>query len=339
MSIKGIIRGKPLSKDIGLLTPSKSYKPFRYPWALEFWRTQTRISWMPEEVSLGDDVKDWTQKLTEGERHFLTHIFRFFTQADVDVSAGYIDHFLPFFKPCEVRMMLASFSYMETIHISAYALLIETIGMPDSEFETFMNYKEMVDKHEYLSGFDMSSDEDALLSLAVFSGFTEGLQLFASFAMLLNFPRFGKMRGMGQIITWSVRDESLHCQGMIQLFHKFAEETGAYTPSVKKRIVEIAKDVVALEDRFIETAFSNYPLEGLTIDEMKAYIRYIADWRLAQFDLEPIFHVAEHPLPWLRNMLSGIEHANFFELRATEYSRSATTSSWQDTWAGFDQRS
>jgi ribonucleoside-diphosphate reductase beta chain len=324
----------------GLLTVSHSYKPFRYPWAYEFWKKQQQVHWLPEEVPLGEDCKDWATSLSDRERNLLTQIFRFFTQSDVEVGANYMENYMPLFKPVEVRMMLAAFSNMETVHIAAYALLLETIGMPDSEFSAFTEYEEMVAKHDYLGQFGVESDADILTSMAVFGAFTEGLQLFASFAMLMNFPRFNKMKGMGQIVSWSVRDESLHCEGMMKMFHTFAEETGAYTQDVKDKIVECCRTVVALEDKFIELAFEAGEVEGMTPDDIKNYIRYIADWRLRQLKLEPIFGIEKHPLPWLTEILNGVEHANFFEARATEYSKGATKGDWhgeEGVWSNFDK--
>ena len=250
----------PTTDRPGLLTTSLSYKPFRYPWAYEFWKKQQQVHWMPEEVPLGEDCKDWATKLNDQERNLLTQIFRFFTQSDVEVGANYMENYMPLFKPVEVRMMLAAFSNMETIHIAAYALLLETIGMPDSEFSAFMEYEEMAAKHDYLGRFGVDTDEDLLTSMAVFGAFTEGLQLFASFAMLMNFPRFNKMKGMGQIVSWSVRDESLHCEGMMKMFHTFAEETGALTKSVKDDIADCCQTVVKLEDKFIDLAFEPHEI-------------------------------------------------------------------------------
>ena len=151
---------------MSLLQPSKAYKPHNYPWAYIAWQRQQQIHWLPEEVPLGEDVKDWANNLTSNEKHFLTQIFRFFTQADIDVSGGYIDLYMPKFKPVEVRMMLASFANMETVHIAAYALLIETLGMPDEEFKAFMQYKQMVDKHEFISKFNMNSVKNTLKSIS-----------------------------------------------------------------------------------------------------------------------------------------------------------------------------
>ncbi|MFC7291271.1 ribonucleotide-diphosphate reductase subunit beta [Hirschia litorea] len=324
----------------GLLTPSLSYKPFRYPWAYDFWKIQQQVHWVPEEVPLGEDCKDWAGKLNDKERNLLTQIFRFFTQSDVEVGANYMENYMPLFKPVEVRMMLAAFSNMETVHIAAYALLLETIGMPDSEFSAFMEYEEMAAKHDYLGKFGVDTEADILTSMAVFGGFTEGLQLFASFAMLMNFPRFNKMKGMGQIVSWSVRDESLHCEGMMTMFHTYAEETGALTKTVKDDIADCCQTVVKLEDKFIDLAFEAGEVEGMEPADIKNYIRYIADWRMKQLKLPTIYGVEEHPIPWLTEILNGVEHANFFEARATEYSKGATAGEWHGdagVWSKFDQ--
>ncbi|MGA9659266.1 MAG: ribonucleotide-diphosphate reductase subunit beta [Asticcacaulis sp.] len=324
----------------GLLTPSHSYKPFRYPWAFEFWRKQQQVHWIPEEVPLGEDCKDWATKLNDSERNLLTQIFRFFTQSDIEVQDNYLERYSRVFKPTEIKMMMSAFANMETVHIAAYALLLETIGMPESEFGAFMDYQAMRDKHDYMGTFGVDTEADVCRTLAMFGGFTEGLQLFASFAMLMNFPRFNKMKGMGQIVSWSVRDESLHCEGIIKLYHAFNKETKAVTKSVADDIIDCCKTVVMMEDKFIDLAFEQGPVQGMTPEDIKAYIRYIADWRLRQLELPEVYGgVKENPLPWLQVMLSGVEHANFFEARATEYSKAATKGQWtgeQGVWGAFD---
>ncbi len=207
-----------------LLTENPVYKPFRYPWAYEAWLTQQRVHWLPEEVPLADDVKDWHRNLSDAERNLLSQIFRFFTQADVEVNNCYMKHYSQVFKPTEVLMMLSAFSNIETVHIAAYSHLLDTIGMPELEYQAFLKYKEMKDKYDYMQSFRVDSKFEIAKTLAAFGAFTEGLQLFASFAILLNFPRFGKMKGMGQIISWSVRDETLHCNSIIRLFRTFVQE-------------------------------------------------------------------------------------------------------------------
>ncbi|WP_419253062.1 ribonucleotide-diphosphate reductase subunit beta [Caulobacter sp. ErkDOM-YI] len=324
----------------GLLTPSAAYKPFRYPWAHEFWKKQQQVHWMPEEVPLGEDLKDWAVKLNDKERNLLTQIFRFFTQADIEVADNYMERYGRVFKPTEVKMMLSSFANMETIHIAAYALLLETIGMPESEFGAFLEYEAMRDKHDFMQKFGVETNADIARTLAMFGGFTEGLQLFASFAMLMNFPRFNKMKGMGQIVSWSIRDESLHCEGIIKLYHAFNAETGAVTKAVADDIVDCCKTVVALEDKFIDLAFEAGEVQGMTPEDIKQYIRFIADWRLRQLQLPEVYGIKENPLPWLQSLLSGVEHANFFEARSTEYSKAATKGQWhggEGVWSSFEQ--
>lgn len=331
--------GKITASTPGLLTPS-AYKPFRYPWAYDFWQQQQRVHWMPEEVPLGEDCKDWATKLNDGERNLLTQIFRFFTQADIEVNDNYMERYGRVFKPTEVKMMLSAFANMETVHIAAYALLLETIGMPESEFGAFMEYSAMKDKHDYMQKFGVETEADIARTLAMFGAFTEGLQLFASFAMLMNFPRFNKMKGMGQIVSWSVRDESLHCEGIIKLYHAFAKETGCVTKAVADDIVACCEHVVGLEDKFIDLAFEMGPVQGMTPEDIKSYIRYIADWRLQQLELPALYGVKDHPIPWLTEILNGVEHANFFEARATEYSKAATTGQWHGdagVWTAFDR--
>jgi ribonucleoside-diphosphate reductase beta chain len=307
-----------------LLTENPVYKPFRYPWAYEAWLTQQRVHWLPEEVPLADDVKDWHKNLTTSERNLLTQIFRFFTQADVEVNNCYMKHYSQVFKPTEVLMMLSAFSNIETVHIAAYSHLLDTVGMPEVEYSAFLKYKEMKDKYDYMHSFSMDSKHNIAKTLAAFGAFTEGLQLFASFAILLNFPRFNKMKGMGQIISWSVRDETLHCISIIKLFRTFVQENPEiWTEQLRQELAETCRTIVGHEDAFIDLAFEMGFVEGLNADEVKRYIRYIADRRLTQLGLDPIFQVDKNPLPWLDEMLNAVEHANFFESRSTEYSKAS----------------
>jgi ribonucleoside-diphosphate reductase beta chain len=318
---------------MSLLDADHVYKPFRYPWAYEAWLVQQRVHWLPEEVPLADDVKDWNRNLSPAEQNLLTQIFRFFTQADVEVNNCYMKHYARVFKPTEVQMMLAAFSNMETIHIAAYSHLLDTIGMPEAEYSAFLRYKEMKDKYDYMQTFGIETKADVAKTLAVFGAFTEGLQLFASFAILLNFPRFNKMKGMGQIVSWSVRDETLHTHSIIRLFRAFvAENPEVRTEAFERELYLACETIVTHEDAFIDLAFEMGAVEGLDAPEVKSYIRYIADRRLGQLGLQPIYHVEANPLPWLDAMLNGVEHTNFFENRATEYAKAATRGTWEEAF-------
>ncbi|MDF3075085.1 MAG: ribonucleotide-diphosphate reductase subunit beta, partial [Alphaproteobacteria bacterium] len=152
---------------MSLLDSKPIYKPFKYPWAYDAWLMQQRIHWLPEEVPLADDVKDWRNKLSDSERHLLMHIFRFFTQSDVEVNNCYMKHYSRVFKPTEVQMMLSAFSAMETVHIAAYSHLLDTLGIPESEYSAFLRYKEMKDKYDYMQEFNVDSKHDIAKTLAV----------------------------------------------------------------------------------------------------------------------------------------------------------------------------
>ena len=317
-----------------LLTSNPVYKPFRYPWAYEAWLQQQRIHWLPEEVPLADDVKDWQKNLTQSERNLLTQIFRFFTQADVEVNNCYMKHYSQVFKPTEVLMMLSAFSNIETVHIAAYSHLLDTIGMPEIEYTAFLKYKEMKDKYDYMHSFSVANKTEIAKTLAAFGAFTEGLQLFASFAILMNFPRFNKMKGMGQIVSWSVRDETLHCLSLIRLFRTFVQENPEiWTEEFRRDLYLVCATIVDHEDAFIDLAFELGGVQGMDASLTKQYIRFIADRRLQQLGLEPLYKIEKNPLPWLDEMLNAVEHANFFENRATEYSKASTAGSWEEAFA------
>ncbi len=305
---------------MSLLNTRDYYKPFDQPWMFDYYVQQNQMHWFPEDVPLHNDVKDW-QELNDSEKNLLTQIFRLFTQSDVDVGSGYIDKYMRIFKKPEARMMMASFANMESIHQHAYSLLLDTVGMPELEYKAFAEYEAMADKHEYINKIKVTAkDKESIAkALAVYSGFTEGLQLFSSFAILLNFPRFGKMKGMGQIITYSIRDESLHVEAMTKLFREFIKENiDLWTDDLKKEIYQACRDMVKLEDQFLNLVFKQGDIEGLTQDDMNKYIRYIADRRLLQLGLKPNYKVSKNPLTWLDDVL-GVEHQNFFEGRATSY--------------------
>ena len=313
------------------LTEERSYfKPFNYPWAYNAWLKHEQMHWMHTETPMVEDVKDWKKRLNDSEKKFLTNIFRFFTQGDIDVAGGYVKNYLPNFPQPEIRMMLMGFAAREALHIAAYSHLIETLGMPDSTYNEFLQYQEMKDKHDYI----LNSNASIAENIALFSAFTEGLQLFSSFIMLLNFPRHGLMKGMGQIVTWSIVDETMHCESMIKLFRTYIEENRElWNDELKGKIYTIATKMVELEDKFIDLAFSMGPMKELSAEEVKQYIRYIADRRLISMGMKGIFKVKKNPLPWVEEMINAPTHTNFFENRATDYAKGALSGTWEEVWA------
>ena len=320
-------------KGGGLMEFSETYKPFHYPWAVEITTRHEKVHWIEDELDLSEDVADWKSGKTSAiEREYITNILRLFTQSDVAVGQNYFDQFIPKFKNNEVRNMLGSFATREGIHQRAYALLNETLGLSDAEYHAFLEYQEMADKIEFMMDSDPNTIKGLGLSLAK-SVFNEGVALFASFVMLLNFQRYGKMKGMGKVVEWSIRDESIHVEGVSKLFKAYcAEHPRIVDDEFKAQIYEMARQAVKLEDNFINLAYKLGEIEGLAAADVKTYIRYITDRRLLQLGMKPNFKVKDNPLPWLEWVLNGADHTNFFENRVTEYEVAGLTGKWDDVY-------
>ena len=317
----------------GLLKFSETYKPFHYPWAVEITTRHEKVHWIEDELDLSEDVADWKSgKMSAIEKEYVTNILRLFTQSDVAVGQNYFDQFIPKFKNNEVRNMLGSFATREGIHQRAYALLNETLGLSDAEYHAFLEYQEMADKIDFMMDSDPNTQRGLGLCLAK-SVFNEGVALFASFVMLLNFQRYGKMKGMGKVVEWSIRDESIHVEGVSKLFKAYCQEFPRIVDDeFKSTIYEMARQAVKLEDAFVDLAYKLGPIEGLEQKEVKEYCRYITDRRLLQLGLKTNFKVKENPLPWLEWVLNGADHTNFFENRVTEYEVAGLKGKWDDVY-------
>lgn len=313
-----------------LFKRSTAYKPFKYPWAVENTIDHAKSVWGEWEGQLQEDVNQWKSGvITPAEKEHITQILRLFTQTDVEVGNNYLDVFVPNFKNNEIRGMLVSYVDREYVHQRAYALLNDTLGLDESEYSAFLEFHEMAEKVEFMQAkrftFDWENDrEQSLKNIGYALAQTvcnEGMSLFSAFAMLLNYQLRGKMKGMCEIVEWSLVDESMHIEGMVQLFRAFCgEHNGILTDEFKKEIYDMYRTAVALEDKVIDLTYAMGPVEGLAKDEVKKYIRYLADRRLIQLGLKPNFGVDKNPLPWIEYLITGTSFKNFFEGRVTDYS-------------------
>jgi ribonucleoside-diphosphate reductase beta chain len=309
---------------MALLDSRDYYKPFHYPSAYQAYKTMQSMHWLPHEAPMDKDIEDWKHKLTDQERGLLTQLFRFFTQADVSIAGGYYDKYAPRFKHPELRMMIGSFIAAEANHIDAYSTLIDTLGLPEVEYRAFQQYEAMRAKHEYMHDRESGKGiADLMVDIAVFSAFGEGMQLFSSFALLMSFQQRSLMKGMTTIVEWSIRDETHHVESMIGvILHELIKEhPRAWNDETKKRVYDVCRAMVVLEDAFIDQCTSLGEVPGFTAAEAKLYIRFIADRRLLQLGLKPNYGVEENPFPWLDWIMNAPTHTNFFEQRSTEYGK------------------
>lgn len=306
---------------MSLLEYSKTYRPWSYSWAVDLANTHELMHWHEGEADLQDDINQWKSgRLEKWEINHITQILRLFTQTDSQVATNYCDLFIPKFKNNEIRQMLLAFASREGIHQRAYALLNDTLGLPESEYSVFLEYSEMADKVEFMQDNDTSTQSGIARSLAQ-SACNEGMSLFSAFIMLLNYQRMGKMRGMCEIVLWSIRDESEHCKGMTRLFRQFCEEhPRVVTDEFKRGIYEMFRNAVDLEDKFIDLSYAMGEHYNLPASVVKQYIRYIADRRLSQLGLKPNWNIDRNPCEWFDWLVTGESHGNFFEGRVTDYS-------------------
>lgn len=318
-----------------------SFKPFQYPEFYKIWLEHEQIHWIHSVIPMQQDVKDWKKNLNDNQRNFLTQILRLFTQGDIDVASAYVNNYLPVFPQPEVRMMLLGFAAREAIHIAAYSHLLETLGFPDSTYDDFFQYKEMAAKHDFFNEISSGDKNQVIQQMCAVSAFTEGMQLFSSFVMLLNYGRNNLMPGMTKIVTWSIIDEGKHVEGMTKLFREFVKENrDVWTDELKSQLYTIAEKMVELEDGFINLAYGTMDgsefKQPLLKEDVHTYIRYIADRRLIGLGLKGIFKQKKNPLPWVDEMLVLPSHTNFFEQEESSYSKGALTGTWNDVWGGAE---
>jgi glutaredoxin 3 len=315
---------------MSVLAPSVVFKPFQYPWAVEASVEHEKIHWGEWEAKLQEDVAQWKGGgISPEEKLHITSILRLFTQSDVAVGTNYIEQFLPKFKNNEIRAMLTSFVNREFVHQRAYALLNDTLGLPEEEYSAFLEYAEMKEKIEFMQSADPHTVSGLAKAMAQ-SACNEGMSLFSAFVMLLNYQRQGKMKGMCEIVEWSIRDESMHVEGMTRLFRTFCEEhPRIVTDEFKRDIYQMFRDAVALEDKVIDLAYKDaQEIGGLSAQDVKSYIRYIADRRLIQLGLKGNWKVKENPLPWLDWIVNGDSLKNFFEGVVTDYNAAGMSGDW-----------
>lgn len=309
---------------MGLLTPRPTYAPFEYEDAYRYWELQQQSHWLHTEIAMASDINDWKLNLTDAERNIIGHILKGFTQSEVFIQEYWTQMVAKWFKKPEIQMMAASFGSMESIHAVAYAYLNQSLGLED--FSAFLHEPTAKAKIDRLIETKGRSKEDIAKSLAIFSGFNEGVNLFSSFAILLNFSRFNKMKGLGQIIAFSIKDESLHSEAGCWLFRTFiSENPEIWTDENKKIIYDAARTTVELEDAFIDKAFEMGDIEGLTAKDMKAFIRFRCNTKLNDLGLKQnwknIDKEAIQRMAWFDVLSSGVSHADFFAQRVTDYSK------------------
>jgi ribonucleoside-diphosphate reductase beta chain len=304
------------------------YKPFEYPKAFEYWEKQQNAHWLPSEVAMSKDINDWTHKLTESERLVVGQILKSFTQTEISVNDYWSTKVSKWFPKPEISMMASAFGAMETIHTVGYSYLNDSLGLDD--YSAFLQDPTAVAKLDALKQVKGKSKRDIARSLAIFSGFTEGVNLFSSFAILMNFARFNMLEGVETIVSWSVRDESLHSEAGCWLFRTFiGENPDIWDDELKKEIYDAARLSVKLEDEFIDHAFKLGEIRGLDPADLKNFIRMRANAKLYDLGLKSNWRNIDQDslsrMSWFDELSGGTKFTDFFSSRVTDYAKCGFT--------------
>lgn len=314
---------------MSITNPTEIFVP-KYIKLQEILTEHERAHWVPDEAQMQIDVEQWKNgTILMSQKAFIKMILRLFTQADTNVCGAYVEKLLPVFKNADARMMLLSFANREVTHMLGYKRLNDTLGYDSEEFMSeFLDYSEMKEKHDFMiESVDLSTPVGIAEYLAK-QVLMEGVNLFASFAMLLSFSKKGLLPGMVSVNQWSIADESLHVRGLCELFRIYlAEHPSVVTNAFKARVYQTARDVVAMEDRFIDLAFSVGESGMITRDETKLYNRFVCDYRMQQLGLKPQFGVDKNPIEWI-DYVTGNTLGNFFETTVVQYSKNSLTGDW-----------
>lgn len=311
--------------------PRIYYKPFEYQDAFEFYKNQHRAHWLADEVPLASDLNDWKLKLNESEKNLIGNILKSFAQTEIHVNDYWSTKVSVWFPKPEIQAMARVFADFESIHAEAYARLNEELGLDD--FRAFLEDETSKAKIDRLIEVPGSTIEEQAVSLAIFSAFTEGVNLFSSFAILMSFQLRNLMKGTGQVVAWSVRDESLHSKAGCWLFRTLLQEQPELdTPELRSKVVEACELSIQLELDFIEKAFEMGDIEGLTKDQLKNFIKARANEKLVELGYSGIYNDIDPSLlkqiEWFGHLTNGVEHQDFFAQRPTSYAKS--TANWDD---------
>lgn len=311
---------------MGLLEVRNTYKPFHYPQAYDYWLKQQNAHWLHSEVPMSSDVQDWKLLLSETDKSIVGGVLKGFIQTEIIVNDYWTKNVAGWFRHPEVAMMASCFGAMETIHTIAYAHLNDSLGLED--YDAFLEEPAAKAKIDRLLSVSNGDKRDIARSLATFSGFTEGVSLFSSFAVLLNFSRWNLLKGIGQIIAFSIRDESLHSEAGCWLFRQFiSENPEIWDDELKREIYEAARVTVALEDSFIDSVFGAGEPKGLSKYDLKQFIRNRANVKLGDLGLkrnwDNINQDSLERMAWFDFLSSGVESQDFFANRVSDYSKGA----------------
>jgi ribonucleoside-diphosphate reductase beta chain len=319
---------------MGLFDERVHYKPFEYPeYYTEGWLKQAQAFWLHTEIPMSGDVKDWNERLTHSEKNLVGNILLGFAQTECAVSDYWTQKVVAWFPKHEIQQMAMMFGSQETIHAVAYSYLNETLGLED--FEAFLHEPTTAERFDNLVSYSGKDPVGIGKSIAVFSAFAEGVSLYSAFAVLYSFQLRNLLKGIGQQMKWSVRDESLHSRMGCRLFNHMCDEIKGLRKDCEDDIYVAAKTMIELEEKYIDKMFEMGDLENLTSYDLKQFIRKRGNEKLKELGYKGIFKYdreAAKKLDWFYHLTGGLTHTDFFAIRPTDYSKANEGEDFEDIW-------
>tara|TARA_Y100001938_G_C8050266_1_gene411294 strand:+ start:263 stop:1231 length:969 start_codon:yes stop_codon:yes gene_type:complete len=322
---------------MGLFDKRIAYKPFEYPdYYTEGWLKQAQAFWLHTEISMQSDIKDWNEKLTDKEKNLVGNILLGFAQTECAVSDYWTQKVVSWFPKHEIQQMAMMFGSQETVHAVAYSYLNETLGLED--YEAFLHEPATADRFDNLVAYDGDHPVGIAKSLAIFSAFAEGVSLYSAFSVLYSFQLRNLLKGIGQQMKWSVRDESLHSKMGCQLFRHMCEEDDNLFEACRKDVIKAAEIMVELEIKYIDKIFEAGDIEGIKSEDLKNFIKKRTNEKLAELgyiDLGNYFAYDKESadkLNWFYHLTGGVTHTDFFAIRPTDYSKANEGEDFEDIW-------
>jgi ribonucleoside-diphosphate reductase beta chain len=322
---------------MGLFDERIAYKPFEYPeYYTEGWLKQAQAFWLHTEIPMSGDVKDWNEKLTNGEKNLVGNILLGFAQTECAVSDYWTQKVVSWFPKHEIQQMAMMFGSQETIHAVAYSYLNETLGLEN--FEAFLQDEATMERFNNLVTYEGTDLVGIAKSLAIFSAFAEGVSLYSAFAVLYSFQLRNLLKGIGQQMKWSVRDESLHSKMGCQLFRHMCKENPELLNNCYNDVIIAAKAMLAAEENYIDKMFEQGDIENLKAYDLKQFIRKRLNEKIEELgysnrrrDFE-FDEVAASNLDWFYHLTGGHTHTDFFAVRPTDYSKANEGEDFEDIW-------
>ena len=319
---------------MGLFDNRIPYKPFEYPeYYTEGWLKQAQAFWLHTEIPMSGDVKDWNEKLTDEEKNLVGNILLGFAQTECAVSDYWTQKVVGWFPKHEIQQMAMMFGSQETIHAVAYSYLNETLGLED--FEAFLHEPATAERFDNLVAYEGNDPVGIGKSLAIFSAFAEGVSLYSAFAVLYSFQLRNLLKGIGQQMKWSVRDESLHSRMGCKLFNQMCDEIPTLRDECQDDIHKAAETMVELEEKYIDKMFEMGDIENLKSEDLKQFVRKRANEKLQELGYDPTFTYSQEAadnLDWFYHLTGGVTHTDFFAMRPTDYSKANEGEDFEDIW-------